>query len=206
MASPSQTLELPLRRRTPDRWAGIALADPLALLNDHAHLEKKAATNALELLHRWPEPNPPENWVRAMTAIARDEVEHLALVTRLLARRGGRLTKQHRNPYAAALRDLVRWGRGAEELVDRLLTSALIELRSCERFEILGRTCPDAELAAIYRDLWESERTHYLIFLDLARRVPLAETVDARWSEMLEAEAKIIEAQEAGPRLHGWVS
>ena len=67
----------------PSQW-------PLELLNDHAHLEKKAATNALELLNRWPEPAPPENWVAAMTAISRDEVEHLGLVCRILARRACR--------------------------------------------------------------------------------------------------------------------
>src|SRR4051794_40105280 len=65
---------LPLRYVTPPRWAEAVLAQRLELLNDHAHLEKKAATNALELLTRWPEPNPPENWVAAMTAVSRDEV------------------------------------------------------------------------------------------------------------------------------------
>src|SRR6201996_6026966 len=127
---------LPLRYQTPESWATAALSRPLELLNDHAHLEKKAATNALELLNRWPEPNPPENWVAAMTAIARDEVEHLATVSRLLARRGGRLPKPHATPYASELHKLVRKGRGSEELVDRLMISALIEARSCERFKL----------------------------------------------------------------------
>src|SRR3982750_1626767 len=95
--------ELPLRYQTPTSWAAIALSRPLELLNDHAHLEKKAASNALELLNRWPEPNPPENWVPAMTAVARDEVEPLATVTRILARRGGNLSRQHGNPYASEL-------------------------------------------------------------------------------------------------------
>src|SRR5437773_159771 len=104
--------ELPLKYRTPAAWAQGVLAHPLELLNDHAHLEKKAASNALELLNRWPEPRPPENWVTAMTAIARDEVEHLAMVTRILARRGGKLTKSHSNPYASELHALVRKGRG----------------------------------------------------------------------------------------------
>src|SRR5215212_3137249 len=103
--------ELPLRYRTPAAWAAEVMAAPLELLNDHAHLEKKAASNALELLNRWPEPSPPENWVAAMTAVARDEVEHLAVVSRLLARRGGRLTKSHANPYAAELHKLVRRGQ-----------------------------------------------------------------------------------------------
>src|SRR3954468_15544014 len=131
-------VDLPLHYRTPPTWAAAVLTDPLALLNDHAHLEKKAATNALELLNRWPEPSPPENWVTAMTAVARDEVEHLAVVSRLLARRGGRLTKSHSNPYASALHQLVRKGRVPDELVDRLMISSLIEARSCERFKLLG--------------------------------------------------------------------
>src|SRR5438046_1600528 len=101
---------LPLRYTTPPHWAAAVLASPLELLNDHAHLEKKAAANALELLNGWPEPRPPENWVAAMTAVARDEVEHLAVVARLLARRGGRLSRQHGNPYASALHKLVRKG------------------------------------------------------------------------------------------------
>src|SRR3954463_10826444 len=133
--------DLPLRYTTPADWAVAVLARPLDLLNDHAHLEKKAAANALELLNRWPEPRPPENWVAAMTAVARDEVEHLAFVCRLLARRGGRLTKQHSNPYAADLRRLVRQGTGPAELVDRLLVSSLIEARSCERFRLLADAC-----------------------------------------------------------------
>jgi tRNA-(ms[2]io[6]A)-hydroxylase len=66
----NKRFDLPLRYDTPDDWAAQVLSRPLELLNDHAHLEKKAATNALELLNRWPEPNPPENWVTAMTASA----------------------------------------------------------------------------------------------------------------------------------------
>ena len=80
---------LPLRWSTPGAWAEQVLEQPLALLNDHAHLEKKAAVNALDLLNRWPAPSPPEDWVQVMTTVARDEVEHLAVVARILARRGG---------------------------------------------------------------------------------------------------------------------
>jgi tRNA-(ms[2]io[6]A)-hydroxylase len=180
----------------------VALREPLALLNDHAHLEKKAAANALELLNRWPEPNPPENWVTAMTAIARDEVEHLAVVCRLLARRGGRLTKQHSNPYASALRQLVRKGEGRDELVDRLIVSALIEARSCERFRLLAEVCEDEELAKIYRGLWASEHGHYRTFLQLAEQIDSHKSVERRWDQMLDAEARIIQSQEAGPRMH----
>ena len=195
--------ELPLRYRTPAAWASEVLSRPLELLNDHAHLEKKAAANALELLNRWPEPRPPENWVAAMTAVARDEVEHLAVVCRLLARRGGRLTKQHSNRYASDLRALVRQGTGPGELVDRLMVSALIEARSCERFKLLGDACADdAELRKLYRGLWASEHGHYRTFIQLAEEIETSDRVAGRWDEMLDAEAEIIGRQAPGPRMH----
>ena len=193
---------LPLRFTTPGHWASAVLASPLALLNDHAHLEKKAASNALELLNRWPEPRPPENWVTAMTAVARDEVEHLAIVTRLLARRGGRLSRQHGNPYASELHKLVRKGLGPGELIDRLMISSLIEARSCERFHLLADACDDAELMRLYKGLWASEHGHYLSFLQLAEDIQPADVVAERWNEMLDLEARIIQRQAPGPRMH----
>ena len=72
--------------------------------------------------------------MQTMTAVARDEIEHPVLVTKLIDRRGGRLTKRHRNPYASALCSLVRTGQSNHGLADRLMISALIEARPCERF------------------------------------------------------------------------
>ncbi len=196
--------KLPLRCTTPARWAEGALLEPLALLNDHAHLEKKAATNALLLLHRWPETDPQEQWVHSITMLAQDEVEHLAIVCRLLARRGGQLTKHHKNTYSHALHDLIRTGEGADELIDRLLVAALIEVRSCERFSLLGDVCADDELAGLYRDLTVADYGHYSIYLDLARNVRKARNVDERWSDLLDAEAEIIARQAPGSRIHSW--
>ncbi len=197
------TADLPLLYQTPPQWAVNVLQKPLDLLNDHAHLEKKAATNALELLNRWPEPSPPENWVTAMTAVARDEVEHLAIVSRLLARRGGKLTKSHGNPYASELHKLVRKGRGTEELVDRLMISSLIEARSCERFHLLGQAVEDdVELKKLYRGLWASEHGHYLSFIQLAQQILPEDVVEKRWQEMLRLESEIIQSQAPGARMH----
>src|ERR1017187_8029446 len=142
---------LPLHSRTPIEWGRAVLAEPLSLLIDHAFLEKKAATNALELLTRWPN-DWLDGWVEAMTAVARDEVAHLAQVMRILLSRGGRMDRFHKNPYANALRQLVRKGEPSE-LLDRLLVAALIEIRSCERFSVLVAASTDSELAAFYRTL-----------------------------------------------------
>ena len=196
--------DLPLLSTTDPRWAEAVLREPLRLLNDHAHLEKKAAGNALEMLNRWPEPIAPEHWVQTMTAVARDEIEHLAVVTRLLSRRGGRLTRTHSNPYAAGLRKLVRLGQGPRELMDRLMICALIEARSCERFAVLADHCEDKELAKLYRGLWASEAGHYLVFIELARALPetTGGDVEARWQAMLEAEAALLAEQPAYPGMH----
>ena len=165
------------------------LADPIALLVDHAFLEKKAANNAMELMTHWPDDWYP-GWVEAMTAVARDEAAHLAQVVRLIMQRGGRLERSHKNPYANALRQLVRKG-ATTELIDRLFVSALIELRSCERFAVLAAVSEDRELAAFYSALQSSEMGHYRVFLDLARRIGRPAEVEARWQQMLAAEARI---------------
>ncbi|MFM7316036.1 MAG: tRNA isopentenyl-2-thiomethyl-A-37 hydroxylase MiaE [bacterium] len=201
-----QQEELPLVSFTPGQWARQALAEPLCLLNDHAWLEKKAAANALELLNRWPGKEPPEAWVSVLTGIAKDETIHLAQVTRILARRGGQLSRTHANSYANRLRLLVRKGQGTLELLDRLLVSALIELRSCERFRVLADTATDVdhELASLYKTLWTSEMGHYHVFLKLASGVlrNKPETVDERWQWMLQREAEILAAEPPGPRMH----
>lgn len=202
---------LPLHSRTSTAWARAALADPLALLDDHAHLERKAAGNALALLTRWPRPAPGQDeatdpmaarWSKVLAAVAKDESEHLALVLKILGRRGGALRRTHANPYAADLRALVRKGRGADELVDRLLICALIEARSCERFERLAEVADDDELRRLYRGLLASERGHFRIFLDLAHAIPDAEAVEPRWAQLLDEEARILAAQPPGARMH----
>src|SRR5262245_4859551 len=198
----SPTDELPLLTRTPVAWAATVLQQPQALLNDHAYLEKKAASNALELLNRWPGLVCPPEWITMLAAIADDEAAHLRAVLRILTRRGGRLERTHRNPYANALRRLVRTGCGNQELLDRLIISALIEVRSCERFDLLARASDNQELSRFYERLGASEFGHYRVFLRLAHLAATNQEVEARWEEMLKAESEIIASQPPGPRMH----
>lgn len=193
---------LPLRYHTPASWAAEVLAEPLALLGDHAHLERKAAANALELVNRWPGAVCPDGWVSILAAVARDESVHLQAVSRLLAARGGTLPRVHRNVYASALHGLVRRGQGAHELLDRLLVSALIEARSCERFALLAAGAEDRELGDFFNSLRGSELGHYKVFLHLAGMLAGDGQWQARWHEMLDAEAAIMAAQPPGPRMH----
>jgi tRNA-(ms[2]io[6]A)-hydroxylase len=158
----------------------------------------------MEMLTRWPG-EWMAGWVETMTGVARDETSHLARATRLLTRRGGRLGRGHTNPYARALRQLVRTG-GRHEIEDRLLVSALIELRSCERFSVLANVTyevtRDEELAAFYKALWTSEMGHYAVFLRLALKLGDRAATHERWEHLLDAEAHILAAQSRGPRMH----
>jgi tRNA 2-(methylsulfanyl)-N6-isopentenyladenosine37 hydroxylase len=201
-----QAEALPLAVHTPVTWGPAALSDPIALLIDHAFLEKKAALNAMEMLTRWPGDWVP-GWIETMTTVARDEAAHLRQATQILIKRGGRLGRNHSCPYARGLRFLVRNGGGGE-VIDRLFVSALIECRSCERFAILAGTAEDKELAAFYKSLFTSELGHYTVFLNLARVIGKADpdAVETRWQEMLESEARIMKSQLPGSRIHSWVA
>ncbi len=169
-------------------------------------MEKKAANNALEFLNLWPSAEAPEHWLSSLAAIARDETQHLQMVIRLLEKRGGRLARSHKTPYALELRGLVRKGKGSEELMDRLLVSALIEARSCERFERLSEIGDDLELSKFYAGLVASENGHYQLFVDMAKKVLSAGLVEKRWKELLKAECEMIQSQPPGARIHSGVA
>ncbi len=196
---------LPLRYQTPTHWASQVLEKPLELLSDQAYLEKKAANNALEFMNLWPGPRAPLHWLSSVATIAKDEALHLQMVLKLLEKRGGVLQASHKNPYAADLRRLIRSGKGAQELVDRLLVSALIEARSCERFERLSEVANDAELLKFYRSLLISENGHYRLFVDMAKKALPSKEVEARWDHLLDAEAQTIRSQSPGPRIHSGI-
>lgn len=192
----------PLRYKTPLLWADEVLKDPLALLSDHAYLERKAASNALELLNRWPDAEKPDDWVPLLTGIARDEALHLDQVSRHIKRLGGHLARLHKSAYAGELRALVRMGQGREEIMDRLLITALIEARSEERFTLLAKRCKEKELARFYDRLRVSEEGHHRVYLRLARRIRKPYIVNQRWAELLDAEAKIIQRMPVGFGIH----
>ena len=197
--------ELPLRSSTPRHWAHGALRQLKVLLNDHAHLEKKAAINALDLLGRWPTDASCEEWTRTLTSVSEDEAVHLTQVVRLMRRHGWQMTKTHSNPYAQRLHAWVRRGTGPHELLDRLLISSIVEARSCERFWLLGQAAENQDLRELYRVLWASEHGHYRVFHSLGAYVAPPHEVSIRWHALLEYEAQLMHDLPPGPSMHAGI-
>lgn len=192
---------LGLKLPTDPRWVNIVETNIDEILTDHAFCEQKAATNAISLIVYAPE---YPDLVEQMIALAQEELDHFNQVHELIKKRGGVLGRERRDEYVNELYLFVRKGHKREiVLVDRLLFSAMIEARSCERFRVLSENIQDKELSAFYRDLMVSEANHYTTFIKLAKKYAKGEDVDKRWKEFLEYEAIVIAKYGKKETIHG---
>ena len=189
---------LNLHAPTPERWLKQVEANLDLLLIDHAHCEKKAAGVAMNLLFSYVE---HVELTRAMTEIVQEELEHFHQVRAILDRRGLRFYKLPPSNYGSKLHELVV-KEEPRRAVDRLLVAGLIEARSCERFGLLRDCLADAELAAFYGSLFESEARHHSTYVRLASQFQSEEAVRERLKELAEAEARIMAAGDERPRMH----
>ena len=181
---------LDLRIPTPPAWLEAVFADFSAFLVDHAACEKKAFSNGMSLVSRYPE---RQALVRELILFSREELGHFGLMHEILAARGLTLGRDTPDEYARELRTQVR-PHGDEHLCDRLLVSGIIEARSCERLGLLADALPahDPVLAETYRDLCRAEARHHGLFFRLAREEVGAELTERRAAELLDFEAALV--------------
>jgi tRNA-(ms[2]io[6]A)-hydroxylase len=193
---------LGLKIPTDIRWAQLAETDLQALLSDHAWCEQKAATNALGTIVRYPQET---ELVEALTAIAQEELAHFGQVLEKMRARGLALKHEQKDDYVGTLAQFIRKGGSRkQQLVDRLLFSAMIEARSCERFKMLSEKLSDPDLKQFYWDLMVSEAHHYKSFIELARTHGGDEIdVDGRWRDFLAYEAEVIQRFGHSATIHG---
>jgi tRNA-(ms[2]io[6]A)-hydroxylase len=192
---------LGLQLPTDPRWvdlAGISLED---ILTDHAWCEQKAATTCISLIQRY---SDKEKLVSELSPIVAEEWGHFRIVLAELNKRGLKLGKQRKDEYVNALLDFqVKGGSFEDYLLDKLLTMAMIEARSCERFKRLSEGLNDDYLRSFYRRFMESEAGHYTLFIELAETYVDKEKVRKRWKEWLDHESEIMQQLELrGDRIH----
>ncbi|MFO0686451.1 MAG: tRNA isopentenyl-2-thiomethyl-A-37 hydroxylase MiaE [Sandaracinus sp.] len=183
-------------------WVEAVERDLDRLLQDHAHCELKAAQSALSLAARFGGEAP--DLVAPLLALAQEESEHVAMVHERLRARGRTLSLPDQDDYVVMLRRAANEARsGQPALLDRLLVSALVEARSCERFKLLSERLNDASLRAFYKELMASEARHYRLFVGAAEaRFGEGET-RTRLSTLATREAEIVGHLPLGPTVHG---
>jgi tRNA 2-(methylsulfanyl)-N6-isopentenyladenosine37 hydroxylase len=192
---------LGLQLPTDPRWVDLAGKSIEEILTDHAYCEQKAATTCISLIQRYSE---REKLVKELAPIVTEEWGHFRLVLQELEKRNLKLGKQRKDEYVNKLIEFQKQGGSVESrMLDQLLTMALIEARSCERFKRLSEGLNDEYLRNFYRRFMESEAGHYTLFIELSETYIDKAKVKKRWAEWLEYEAGVINDLEVrGDRIH----
>jgi len=192
---------LHLKLVTDPRWVNVVESNIEGILTDHAWCEQKAATNAITIITNNSE---HEELVTDLLALAQEELEHFQMVHDIIKKRGYTLGRERKDSYVNELYKFMNKGGNRQQaLVDRLLFSAMIEARSCERFRLLSETINDQELAKFYRELMISEAGHYTTFITFARKYGKGIDVDKRWKDLVEFEAEVIQRYGKSETIHG---
>jgi tRNA-(ms[2]io[6]A)-hydroxylase len=192
---------LGLKLPTDPRWVNIAEKSIGEILIDHAFCEQKAASTCISLIVQYAD---RAELVQALSPIVAEEWGHFRKVLKEMDARGIRLDKKRRDDYVQGLLAFQRKGVGEElVLLEKLLTCALIEARSCERFRLLSLECSEPALRSFYHEFMVSEAGHYRLFMDLAERYQPRDVVRQRWQEYLDYEAELLAGMEfRGDRVH----
>jgi len=182
---------------TPQAWVDAATANWRMLLSDHANCEKKAASTALALMFAYPDDTALGV---ALARLAREELRHFEQVARLMQRLEVPFERLAPGRYAAGLR---RHAASAEprRKLDLMLIGALIEARSCERFQLLAPRLPP-QVGEFYADLARAETRHHELYIEHARTSAGDIDWEQRLRQLAEAEAELATAPDTTLRFH----
>ena len=187
-----------LINKTSEDWIDLAISNPMEILLDHAHCERKAAGVALQLMFRYvSEPGLSE----VLSPLAREELEHFERVLSILNARGKKLQKLASPPYGATLAKNICKDEPLR-MLDSFLVAGLIEARSHERMKLLSIHSPDIELRNLYADLLKSEARHFGIYWKLADERFERNLLTSRLEELAKVESDALLEMQHQPRLH----
>jgi tRNA 2-(methylsulfanyl)-N6-isopentenyladenosine37 hydroxylase len=176
-----QAVPVTLLAATDPRWFERATESWRDLLLDHANCEKKAASTALSLMFAYPE---DFELADRMSRLAREELRHFELVQQKMRLLEVPFRRMSPSRYAEGLRKALRRAE-PERRMDLLLTGALIEARSHERFIGL--------IAA-------AEARHAGLYVKLAGRGGV--DVEPRLAELAAVEAELAISPDPEFRFH----
>jgi tRNA-(ms[2]io[6]A)-hydroxylase len=192
---------LNLKLSTDPRWVNLAEKSLEEILTDHAYCEQKAASNCISLIQQFPD---KIDMVEELAPIVTEEWGHFRMVLRELKKRNLSLGIQRKDEYVNKLLTFQKKGGGREDrLLEKLLTCALIEARSCERFRLLSLHIADDDLKDFYHQFMVAEAGHYKLFIELAEKYAGKEKARKRWEEYINYESQVMkELDLRGDRMH----
>lgn len=189
-----------LQIKTPQLWLDHAKNQLPLVLIDHAHCERKAAATAINFISKYPE---KKELIAVMSPLAREELLHFEKVIHILSSRNIDYGPLHPSGYAAQLHKQVTRRDGVERLCDQLIIGAIIEARSCERFNALIPYLEDEELARFYTTLVKSEARHFKDYLHLAQLY--GGDISKRTAAFLASEHEFILSSDTVFRFHSGI-
>jgi tRNA-(ms[2]io[6]A)-hydroxylase len=181
---------LQLQSRTPQAWLDVVFSDFDAFLIDHTLCERKASAMGMSLVAKYPDRTLI---IEPLIAFAREELEHFHIMYKVLAGRGLPLPADTKDGYVGGLHKLMR-SQPEALFLDRLLVSAVVEARGCERLQMLTAALPAGPLLDTYLELTRAEARHHALFFRLAERYFPAEQVRERARSLFDAEAALIQS------------
>lgn len=185
---------------TDPRWTDLAAITLEEILTDHAFCEQKAATQCISIIQRYPEPEI----INALAPVVTEEWGHFRMVWEEMKQRGYKMGRQRKDDYVnLLLQNEPKNIPGNEKLLHKLMISAMIEARSCERFRLLSQQLEDERLRKFYYKFMVSEAAHYRLFIELAEKFYPAAQVREAWQSWLQTEEKVLQHLDIrGDRMH----
>tara|TARA_Y100001970_G_scaffold291009_1_gene426684 strand:- start:19561 stop:20160 length:600 start_codon:yes stop_codon:yes gene_type:complete len=181
-----------------EKWIKLALSNPIEILIDHAHCERKAAGVAIQLMFKYPS---EEKLAEVLSPIAREELEHFEKILYFLKDKGLQIKALQPPPYGSELAKNIRREEPCR-MLDSFLIAGLIEARSHERLSILALNFEDASFRKLYSSLLESEARHFGIYWKLAHEKFSKKEISIRLDELARRETQILSETFPQPRIH----
>ena len=207
----AQSAAFLIRRYAPDSLLAANVLDWLKPYEDYVYRGRGdgsfGGTQGLSKLgsHTRRDDRVVNELISKMVLLIKEELHHFEQVLAIIKSRGIAMAPISAARYAAGMRRYIRTHEPAA-FIDKLIVSAYIEARSCERFAALVPHV-DNELSKFYLSLLRSEARHFEDYLHLAHMlgkqagVP-AQSVTDRVDLFAQVEAELIQRADPEFRFH----
>ena len=200
----AQTAMLLIRRYAVDKASGEALMAWLTPYNDFVYRKqgdwKMLANNSLskKIVAKANTPYGQE-LIDKMVLLIKEELHHFYQVVEIMQARDIEFDFVGSSRYAKALLSHVTTHE-PDALIDKLICSAYIEARSCERFAKIAPHL-DPVLTKFYLSLLRSEARHYQDYLSLAEQIA-GKDISVRITYFGQVESDLITSPDSQFKFH----